>query len=136
MNGTGGDHEKPRPLPMTAGVLSLDGAVYSHTSIRGDVAPVWHPLLQRLLRELPIESRERYAGWCAEVALISDRLREADRAAGRALTADEARAAMRGGRVSVHRIRERGHPAHGQPQPVCRSCAALLNWFGLMAVTG
>jgi hypothetical protein len=121
---------------MTAGVLSLDGAVYSHTSIRGDVAPVWHPLLQRLLRELPVESRERYAGWCAEVALISDRLREADRAAGRALTADEARAAMRGGRVSVHRIRERGHPAHGQPQPVCRSCAALLNWFGLMAVTG
>jgi hypothetical protein len=136
VNGTGGDHAKPRPLPMTAGALSLDGAVYSHTSIRGDVAPVWHPLLQRLLRELPVESRERYAGWCAEVALISDRLREADRTAGRALTADEARAAMRGGRVSVHRIRERGHPAHGQPQPVCRSCAALLSWFGMVAVTG
>lgn len=121
---------------MTAGTLSLNGAVYSHTSVRGDVAPKWHPLIRWLLEELPVESRERYAGWCAEVALISDRLYEADRTAGRALTTDEARAAVQGGSMSVHRIRERGHPAHGQPQPVCRSCAALLEWFGIVAVTG
>ena len=136
MNGTGGGHAQPRPLPMTAGALSLNGAVYSRTSIRGDVAPAWHPLIQQFLQELPVESRERYAGWCAEVALISDRLYAADKAAGRALTADEARAAVRGGRMSVHRIRERGNPAHGQPQPACRTCAALLSWFGLVAVTG
>jgi hypothetical protein len=121
---------------MTAGALSLNGVVYSRTSIRGDVAPAWHPLIQRFLQELPVESRERYAGWCAEVALISDRLYAADKAAGRALTADEARAAVRGGRMSVHRIRERGNPAHGQPQPACRTCATLLSWFGLVAVTG
>jgi len=96
--------------------------------------PAWHPLIAELLRQLPVEARERYAGWCAEVVLVSDRLYEADQAAGRSLTPDELRAAVAGARVSVHRIREEGDPAHGQPEPVCRSCAALLNWFGITVV--
>jgi hypothetical protein len=119
---------------MTAGALLVNGMIHSHTSLRGDVTPAWHPLIAELLRQLPVETRERYAGWCAEVVLISDRLYEAEQAAGRSLNVDELRAVVSGARVSVHRIREQGDPAHGQPQTVCRSCAALLQWFGVTVV--
>jgi hypothetical protein len=119
---------------MTAGALLVNGTIYSHTSIRGDVTPAWHPLIAELLSQLPVEARERYAGWCAEVVLISDRLYEAEQAAGRSLTVEELRSVVAGGRVSVHRIREQGDPAHGQPQPACRTCAALLHWFGMTVV--
>jgi YwqJ-like deaminase len=123
-------------LPMTAGALLVNGTIYSHTSMRGDVTPAWHPIVRQLLQELPVASRERFAGWCAEAALISDRLYEADQAAGRHVTGEEARSTLAGAQLSVHRIREDGDPAHGQPQPVCRTCAALLSWFGITAVTG
>ena len=125
---------QPRPLPMTAGALLVNGTIFSHTSMRGDVTPAWHPLIRQLLQQLPVESRERYAGWCAEVALMGDRLYEAEQTAGRSLSTDELRAVLRSARVSVQRIREDGDPAHGQPQPVCRSCAALLDWFGVGVV--
>src|SRR5690349_4458224 len=110
-------HAAPRPLPMTAGALIVGGMVHSHTSIRGDVAPNLHPIVAELLEGLPIEQRERYTGWCAEVALISDRLHEADKAAGRPITADEAREQLQGGQIHISRIREDGDPTHGQFQP-------------------
>ncbi|GAA3386863.1 YwqJ-related putative deaminase [Cryptosporangium minutisporangium] len=125
----------PRPLPMTAGALIVDGMVHSHTSIRGDVPPSLHPIVARILDGLPNEQRERYTGWCAEVALISDRLHEADKAAGRPITEDEAREKLRGGQIHISRIREDGDPTHGQFQPPCRSCAVLLETFGITTVT-
>jgi hypothetical protein len=118
-------------LPATAGALLVDGMVYSHTSVKGDAAPDLHPLVRRFLHELPTEARERYAGWCAETVLISDRLYDTERAAGSALTAPQARAALWGARLTVSWVRERGDPAHGRTQPPCRSCAALLEWFGV-----
>jgi hypothetical protein len=125
---------QPRPLPMTAGALLVNGMIHSHTSLRGDVTPAWHPLIAELLRQLPVETRERYAGWCAEVVLISDRLYEAESGRAKELTAGEARAALWGARITATRIREQGDPAHGTYQPPCRSCAALLEWFGVEAV--
>jgi hypothetical protein len=120
-----------RVLPLTAGALLIGDTVYQHTSIRGDTAPDLHPLVRRFLHELPVESRERYAGGCAEVVLVSDRLHEAERLAGHPLTAAAARAELWGAQVSVCWIREKGDPAHGRPAPPCRSCAALLEWLGV-----
>jgi hypothetical protein len=118
-------------LPATAGALLVDGVVYSHTSVKGDAAPDLHPLVRRFLHELPTQARERYAGWCAETVLVSDRLYDAERSAGAPLSATNARAALWGARLTVSRVRETGDPAHGQVQPPCRSCAALLEWFGV-----
>lgn len=124
----------PRPLPLTAAALAAGGIVYSHSSVRGDVAPDLHPLVRRFLHDLPIELTERYAGWCAETVLISDRLYEAERAAGGELSAAAARQSLWGATISVSRVREPGDPTHGQPQPPCRSCAALLEWLGIEVV--
>jgi hypothetical protein len=97
-----------RMLPLTAGALLVGGTLHQHTSVRGDTPPDLHPLVRRFLHELPVESRERYAGWCAEVVLVSDRLHEAERLAGSPLTAAAARAELWGARVSVCFIREDG----------------------------
>ncbi|GAA0726650.1 hypothetical protein Drose_12130 [Dactylosporangium roseum] len=123
-----------RTLPLTAGALLVGGTVHQHTSVRGDAPPDLHPLVRRFLHELPAEQRERYAGSCAEVVLVSDRLHAAEREAGRPLTAAAARAELWGARMSVCFIREDGDPAHGRPAPTCRSCAALLEWLGVEVV--
>jgi hypothetical protein len=123
-----------RRLPLTAAALLVGEAIYQHTSIRGDTAPDLHPLVRRFLHELPIESRERYVGWCAETVIVSDRLYAAERLAGRSLTATAARAELWGARMSVCLIREEGDPAHGRTTPPCRSCAALLEWLGVEVI--
>jgi len=124
----------PRTLPMTAGAILVDGEIRRHTAVRGDVAPDLHPLVRRFLHELPTEHRERFAGWCAETVLVSDRLYEAERAQGSPLSAAHARAALWGAQVSVVWVRETGDPVHGTPYRPCRSCTALLDWFGIEAV--
>jgi hypothetical protein len=123
-----------RTLPMTAGALLIDGTIHTHTSIRGDLTPELHPLVRRFLNGLPVGQRERFTGWCAEPVLISDRLYAAERGTA-ALGAAEARAALRGARIQIVRVREPGDPRHGSPQPPCRSCAALLDWFGVEVTT-
>lgn len=123
-----------RTLPLAAGALLHEGAVHTHTSIRGDVAPDLHPMVRRLLHELPAGRRERFAGWCAEAVLISDRLHAAEEAAGGTLSAMSARSALWGARVRVVRVREDGDPRHGEPQRPCRSCAELLEHFGVEAL--
>ena len=120
--------------PAVAGALLMGGKVHTHTSIKGDQPPRLHPLLERFVDELPVEQRERYAGRCAELVLVSDRLYEAETGRAGELTACEARAALWGARITATRIREQGDPAHGTYQPPCRSCAALLEWFGIEAV--
>jgi hypothetical protein len=120
--------------PATAGALLVSGAVHTHTSIKGDQPPRLHPLVERFLTNLPVEQRERYAGRCAEAVLISDRLYEAESGRATELTAGEARAALWGARITATRIREPGDPLHGTYQPPCRSCAPLLDWFGIEPV--
>ena len=120
---------------MTAGALIVGGTVHSHTSMRGDHRPNLHPIVAGILDGLPPEKRERYAGWCAEVALISDRLHEAEEAAGRPISAEEARESLQGGQIHISRIREDGDPTHGRFQPPCRSCTVLLETFGVTTVS-
>ncbi len=121
-----------RMLPLVAGALLVEGIVYSHTSVRGDLAPELHPMIRRVLNELPTGQRERYAGWCAEPVLLSDHLYATERSGGAgSLSPARARAALWGARLRLTRVRESGDPAHGTSQPPCRSCAALLDWFGV-----
>jgi hypothetical protein len=126
-------HSPTRTFPLTAGVLLVDGEMHRHSAVRGDVAPRLHPLVRRILDELPPAHRERYAGWCAETVLVSDRLFAAELDSAGPLTPAAARAALWGGVVRVVRVREEGDPAHGEDCPPCRSCAVLLDWFGVEA---
>ena len=119
-----------RALPLAAGALLHEGMVHTHTSVRGDVAPDLHPLVRRILHDLPADRRERFAGWCAEVVLISDRLYAAEETAG-TLSATAARSLLWGARIRVVRVREDGDPRHGESQPPCRSCGELLDYFGI-----
>jgi hypothetical protein len=125
-----------RGYPATAGALLVDGQVHTHSSVRGDLRPELHPMIHRALLTLPIARRERYLGWCAEPVLLSDRLfaAAADLPAGATLTPAQARAALRGARITVVRVREPGDASHGTPQPPCRSCAVLLELFGVEVV--
>ncbi|MGW4497970.1 YwqJ-related putative deaminase [Micromonospora sp. NPDC004336] len=124
---------EPRMLPLAAGGLLVDGTVHTHTSIRGDLAPDLHPMIRRFLHELPSGQRERFAGWCAESILLSDRLYAAE-AGGEPLSPARARSLLWGAKVRVTRVREEGDPRHGEVQPPCRSCAALLDWLGVEAL--
>jgi hypothetical protein len=119
--------------PATAAALLVDGQVFTHSSVRGDLPPELHPVIRRVLTTLPVSRRERYLGWCAEPVLLSDRLFEAgsDLPPGVDLTLAQAQAALRGARMVVTRVREHGDPTHGTVQPSCRSCAVLLDLFGI-----
>lgn len=125
----------PRNLPLTAAALLVSGVLHRHTSVRGDTAPDLHPLVRRFLHQLPVDARERFAGWCAETVLVSDRLYEAEGEAPGSLSAAAARAHLWDGQISVVWIREPGDPLHASPYPSCRSCVALMEWFGLSATT-
>ncbi|MBB4957027.1 YwqJ-related putative deaminase [Micromonospora polyrhachis] len=119
-----------RMLPLAVGALLIDGVVHTHTSVRGDLAPELHPMVRRFLNELPIEQRERFLGWCAEPVLISDRLYEAERVGG-PISPARARSLLWGARIRLTRVREPADPRHGESQLPCRSCATLLDWFGV-----
>ncbi len=120
---------------MTAAALLAGNQILTHTSVRGDVPPRLHPVLREFFDNLPAEHRERYAGRCAEAILVSDRLYAADETTGTAVTAPQARQAVWGSRLRVTRIRELGDPTHGEVQAPCRSCAAMLEWFGVEEVS-
>ncbi|MBX7270166.1 hypothetical protein KIF24_31855 [Micromonospora sp. Llam7] len=123
-----------RVLPLAAGAMLAEGTVHTHTSVRGDVAPDLHPVIRRFLHGLPTAQRERFTGWCAEPVLISDRLYAAE-ADGPPLDPARARALLWGAKIRVTGVREEGDPRHGAVQAPCRSCAALLDWFGMEALT-
>jgi hypothetical protein len=101
--------------------------------VRGDLPPELHPMIRRVLTTLPVSRRERFLGWCAEPVLLSDQLfaAGADLPPGVDLTPAQAQAALRGARMVVTRVREYGDPTHGTVQPSCRSCAVLLDLFGI-----
>ena len=120
-----------RMLPLAAAALLVGGRVHTHTSVRGDLAPELHPLVCRLLHGLPVDQRERFAGWCAEPVLISDQLYAVQDPSAAGLSPAAARAALWGARLRLTLIREPDDPAHGQTVAPCRSCRQLLDWFGV-----
>jgi hypothetical protein len=127
---------EPRAYPATSAALFVKGQVYTHSSVRGDMPPELHPIIRRVLATLPVSRRERYLGWCGEPVLLSDQLFAAGAKLppGVDLTPAQAQATLRGSRIVVTRVREYGDPMHGLVQPPCRSCAVLLELFGVDTV--
>lgn len=121
-------HRRDGILPTTAAALSLPGREHP---LKGAAvlrsaqdAPRLHPLVRELLDALGPADRERHAGRCPEVALISRHLSEGG----------DARL-LRGAVITTRHIREDGDPQHGTYAPHCRSCAALLAHFGVESVS-
>jgi hypothetical protein len=126
-------------MPIVAAALSVRGDTYTHVSEKG-APPHLHPLVGDFLASLPVESRERFTGRCPEAVLLSQFIDQAEfgrsgRAARKAFGEGEARKALRGAKMTTVRIREEGDPAHGTHQPPCRSCAPLLEHFGVKTIS-
>lgn len=132
-------HRRDGILPAVAAALSVRDEVLSCTGAKGEQPPELHPIVQEFLDALPVAQRERFTGRCPEAVLISRHLTAVDatrgkRAARRPMTRGEARKALRGGRLTVRRIREDGDPSHGAYLPPCRSCGPMLAHFGVLPV--
>lgn len=132
-------HRRDGILPAVAGALSVRGATFTGTGSKADGLPALHPLVERFLDALPPQDRERHTGRCAETLLLSRCLTSVEkersgRKAQRPLTAGEARKALKHARLTARHVREDGDPRHGEYAPPCRSCARLLDHFGVTAV--
>lgn len=132
-------HRRDGILPAVAGALSVRGATFTLTGSKADERPVLHPLVEEFLGALPVEHRERHTGRCPETLLLSRYLTSAEetrkgRKAGRAFSSGEARKALKQARLTARHVREDGDPRHGAYAPPCRSCAVLLDHFGVEAV--
>ncbi|MCF2529996.1 YwqJ-related putative deaminase [Yinghuangia soli] len=128
-------------LPAVAAALFVGKKVRTRAGGKGDAPPPAHPLVRDFLAALPADARERWAGRCPEVELVSAHLAETEedrkgRAAKKPFTLSDARRSLKGARITLRRIREEGDPLHGSPQLPCRSCAALLEHFGVTATEG
>ncbi|WP_055589576.1 YwqJ-related putative deaminase, partial [Peterkaempfera griseoplana] len=132
-------HDRDSLLPVVAAALSVRGDTHTHPGYKDDPPPQLHPLVAEFLAELPLESRERFTGRCPEALLLSHYLAGVEagrskRAARKPLGMSEARKALKGAKLTTVRIREEGDPAHGTHQPPCRSCAPMLEHFGIRSV--
>ncbi|MFF9146264.1 YwqJ-related putative deaminase [Streptomyces sp. NPDC055051] len=132
-------HRRDGILPAVGAALSVRGETLTCTAGRGDVPPVLHALVQDFLDTLTSGQRERFTGRCPEAILLSRHLTATEtnrsrRAQRRPLTAGEARRSLKHAKITARRIREDGDPLHGSYAAPCRSCAALLDHFGVRTV--
>lgn len=122
--------------PATVTHLTAGERVHVSRSMKGDGDPDHHPLvLEFLLRELPVEARERGHERCSEAAALSDALHAEDArrsADGReAVTLGEARDELfAGADLVTYRVREAGDPVAGRAALPCVSCLLLARHFG------
>jgi hypothetical protein len=126
-------------LPATAAALSVRGSTMTLAADKAEALPLLHPLVAEFLAALPVQHRERFTGRCPEALLLSQFLTQAEgarskRQARKPLDEGQARKALKGARMTTVRIREEGDPLHGSHQPPCRSCAPLLDHFGVKSV--
>lgn len=126
-------------LPAVAGALQFRGGTLTGTGSKAEQPPRLHPLVGDFLAALPLQDRERNVGRCPEALLLSRFLTSADEArtgrkAGRPMSAGEARKVLKQARLTARHVREDGDPRHGGYAPPCRSCARLLDHFGVAAV--
>jgi hypothetical protein len=136
----------PRPgrrrdgiLPAVAAALSVRGDTLTCTAGKADQPPQLHPLVQDFLDTLTGAQRERFTGRCPEAILISRHLTAVEdnrskRARKKPLSPGEARRSLKHAKLTARRIREDGDPLHGSYAPPCRSCAPLLDHFGVRPV--
>lgn len=132
-------HRRDGVLPAVAVALSVRGVTLTGMGARSDRPPELHPCVSAFLGSLPVEHRERHTGRCGEAVVLSRYLSSAEsartgRKSGRELTDGEARKALKQARLTARHVREEGDPQHGAYAPPCRSCARLLEYFGVTAV--
>ncbi|WP_267245125.1 YwqJ-related putative deaminase [Streptomyces sp. PR69] len=132
-------HRRDGILPAVAAALSVRGRTLTCTAGKGDEPPALHPLVQDFLDTLTSGQRERFTGRCPEAILLSRHLASAEsqrskRAQRKPLTHGEARRSLKHAKLTARRIREDGDPLHGSYAAPCRSCAALLDHFGVRPV--
>ncbi|WP_338672317.1 YwqJ-related putative deaminase [Streptomyces sp. SCSIO 30461] len=126
-------------LPTVAAALSVRGETLTCTAGRADQPPTLHPLVQDFIDTLTSGQRERFTGRCPEAILLSRHLAAAEttrsrRAQRKPLTHSEARRSLKQAKITARRIREDGDPLHGSYAAPCRSCAAMLDHFGVRTV--
>lgn len=133
-------HRRDGILPAVAAALSVRGATLTCTGSKADPRPELHPLVQDFLAALGTEHRARHAGRCPEAVLLSrfltstEESRTGRRAARKPFTYSDAKRALKHAKLTARRIREDGDPLHGSYAPPCRSCAPMLDHFGVQAV--
>ncbi|WP_345259492.1 YwqJ-related putative deaminase [Streptomyces hundungensis] len=132
-------HRRDGILPAIAAALSVRGETLTCTAGKGEQPPALHTLVQDYLDTLTSGQRERFTGRCPEAILLSRHLTAVEsarskRAQRKPLTHGEARRALKHAKLTARRIREDGDPLHGSYAPPCRSCAALLDHFGVRSV--
>jgi RHS repeat-associated protein len=104
------------PRPGAAAALRARGQTFTGTS---GARPV-NPRVQQMLDDVPANQRSAFHGKCAEINCLSQ--------------AADAGVDVRGGTISVVRVRAPGNPSHGTPLPPCSSCAHVLQNSGVRAV--
>ncbi|WP_268252143.1 YwqJ-related putative deaminase [Streptomyces alanosinicus] len=116
--------------------LLVQGMVLSQTSLVGPGTPNLHPAVLEFVDSLPVETRRRFTGRCAESALVSDQLWEMDsaRTDGRSVTLREAASRFHDSALTSRMIREPGNPDHGKSTTPCPVCSALLQELGIRVI--
>ncbi|WP_405639770.1 YwqJ-related putative deaminase [Streptomyces uncialis] len=145
-----GGHNPPgkdRLKTACAGGLLHDGTLTTHSSStqrHGQKLLDSHPALQSVVdgvgRDIEASGGLKGAGHgkCAEIALVSDRLRHIEAKNGITIsTPEEIRRAMEGSLVYSLQIGEQPDPngplVHGDYKPPCRSCSEILPRIGVTA---
>ncbi|URM89985.1 hypothetical protein LUW75_08305 [Streptomyces sp. MRC013] len=138
---------KDRLVKACAGGLLHEGTLTSHTSSTKrhgqsqlDVHPALKNVLDQVENQIRADGENPGAGHgkCAEIALVSDRLRSIEDRDGKAIgTPDDIRSAMSGALVYSLRIGEQDSPTglkeHGDYKEPCRSCSRILPLIGVTA---
>lgn len=123
------------PIPAVSASLLIDGNIFSHTNVIGPGEPNIHPLIWELVDKFPAELRSCFDPRCAEVVLLSDQLWGVEsRGEGVPATLEIALVRLAGSVLMVQKIREQGHPEHGQSVMPDEPCMALLNALGVRVV--
>ncbi|MGW4245445.1 YwqJ-related putative deaminase [Nocardia sp. NPDC004722] len=119
--------------PATSSSLLVHGKIFSHTSLFGEGLPNHHPVVQDFIEALPAARLKRFAGNCAELALVSDQLwgLDAQRVEGGHASLDEARDYLKGAVIVSKKIRPHDDPEHGQVADPCQVCRELLDSLGI-----
>ncbi|MFI8996068.1 YwqJ-related putative deaminase [Streptomyces sp. NPDC053542] len=132
-------HRRDGILPTVAAALSVRGETLTCTASKSEQPPALHPLVQDFLDTLNTAQRERFTGRCPEAVLLSRHLTAVEagrskRQSKKPLTNGEARRSLKHSKLTARHIREDGDPQHGHYAAPCRSCDALLAFFGVMPV--
>ncbi|KAF0648630.1 hypothetical protein K701_17725 [Streptomyces fradiae ATCC 10745 = DSM 40063] len=138
---------KDRLVKACAGGLLHDGVLTTHSSstkrhgqTQLDIHPALKSVLDHVEEQIRADGENPGAGHgkCAEIALVSDRLRGLESRDGRVIgNQEDIRSAMSGALVYSLQIGEQDSPTglkgHGDYKEPCRSCSRILPLIGVTA---